>query len=136
MQVQAYLFFIRPPTKKRSNSTAGRSAPKDRHDAPQRQPEPAKPGMLPARSEKTRSCTWPCDRRHHVMGSDACCTGELKFEGFALSLNVADAAAPIAVRCPRRRREGSDAAGQDLLVAVLGMVSERIRRFPLGWSTS
>ena len=55
-------------------------------------PEPAKPGMLPPGSENKVMHVAMRVGDTTVMGSDGMCTGELKFEGFALSLNVADAA--------------------------------------------
>jgi len=60
------------------------------------------------------------------MGSDGMCTGELKFEGFALSLNVADAAAADRrFAALGRRRKVQMPLGKTFWSPCFGMVADR-----------
>ena len=83
-------------------------------------PEPHPPGMLPPGSESKimHACIRIGDAS--VMASDGRCTGQTDFQGFSLSLAVANEAEAEREICGSGGWwTGANAAGQNLLVALL-----------------
>ena len=92
-------------------------------------PDPPPPGMVAPGSENKvmHACLRIGDAM--VMASDGGCSGKPGFQGFSLSLAVPDEADGRSVlRRAGRRRAGSDAPGEDVLVAALRHGDGPLRR--------
>ena len=92
-------------------------------------PEPQQPGMIPPGAEnKVMHVSFRIGDTT-VLASDGRCDGQPSFQGFALSLTVRQRGRGRAtLRCPGRRRAGTDATGQDVLFAAFRHGRRPLRR--------
>jgi PhnB protein len=93
-------------------------------------PEPEEHGKLPPGAGN--KVMHVCFRigETELMASDGQCAGRPSFQGFSLSVSVADEAEADRVFANRRRRAGAGAVDHDLLLPRFGIVADR---FGVSW---